>query len=105
MSNGYPNSHGFSLIEYQNDNWRAEALCAGQPQEMFFPEDKKDVSKEARQMCAECPVKEECLAFAIRTGEKHGLWGGLSPKKRRPLRKAYLLSIGETETSNELCSD
>ena len=42
----------------------------------------------AKAICAKCPVRPECLAFALRTDQVHGVWGGMSEQERRPLRSA-----------------
>jgi hypothetical protein len=42
---------------------------------------------EARKLCAGCEVKNECLAFALDTGEEWGVWGGLTARDRKKLRK------------------
>tara|TARA_R110000772_G_scaffold168377_1_gene280160 strand:- start:469 stop:732 length:264 start_codon:yes stop_codon:yes gene_type:complete len=41
--------------------------------------------RDARKLCAICPVQKECLEYAVIAEEAHGLWGGLSPKERRKL--------------------
>ncbi len=38
----------------------------------------------AKAICATCPVREPCLAYALRIREPHGIWGGLSEVERRP---------------------
>ncbi|MXW99885.1 MAG: WhiB family transcriptional regulator [Acidimicrobiaceae bacterium] len=55
--------------------------------ELFFPEigDHKR-AQAARQVCAGCKVRENCLADALATGTQHGVWGGLSVRERRRLR-------------------
>jgi len=42
----------------------------------------------ANAICAKCPVRRECLAFALRTDQVHGMWGGMSEQERRALRSA-----------------
>lgn len=72
--------------------WVARALCAGMEPEVFFPEGVDgpallDVAN-AKAVCANCPVREECLDWALRIGEAHGIWGGTTPSERRMLRRA-----------------
>lgn len=62
-----------------------QALCAQTDPEAFFPE-KGGSTREAKAVCAACPVREACLAWAIKTNQPHGVWGGLSEKERRKLR-------------------
>jgi WhiB family redox-sensing transcriptional regulator len=69
-------------------DWRLEAACRGMPANLFFP-DKEDGSstRQAKAVCAGCPVRSECLEASIEFGDKHGVWGGLSEKQRRGLRR------------------
>lgn len=83
------------IIELPDQSWKAQAACVGLPATLFYPENSTMVPKEAKAICWErCPVREQCLQFAIETPELHGLWGGLTPKQRRPLRVAYLKERG-----------
>ena len=65
--------------------WMADALCTEVDPDAFFPE-KGGSTKEARAVCAECPVQAECLAYALRNDERYGIWGGLSERERKKLR-------------------
>ncbi|MPZ61585.1 MAG: hypothetical protein GEU93_09875 [Propionibacteriales bacterium] len=62
--------------------WVADALCAQVDPEIFFPR-KGEPNTAARRVCAACPVAAECRAHAIRSGEPHGIWGGLTAQQRR----------------------
>lgn len=64
------------------------AACRGLNPKLFFPERGEMVSQEARDVCASCPVQEECLEYAIRVGERDGVWGGKSGRQRRDMRSA-----------------
>lgn len=64
--------------------WVEEALCAQTDPEEFFPP-KGRSPREAKKVCAACPVAAECLAYALDNGERHGVWGGLSERERRSL--------------------
>lgn len=66
--------------------WAGRALCAGSDPEIFFPAH-DDQGTEARQICGGCPVRAECLDYAIQADERHGIWGGLDPGERRNLRR------------------
>lgn len=72
-------------LAWTRPDWYDHAACVGQPPEIFFPEDK--VWAPARRVCERCPVREECLEFAIENGEPHGVWGGWGPRTRRKMRK------------------
>lgn len=65
------------------------AACRGLPSSLFFAEhgDSPSVS-EARAVCATCPIRVECLDYAVSNGERWGVWGGLTPQERRPGRLA-----------------
>ena len=65
--------------------WRDEAACRGVDPTLFFP-DVGEPAHEARAVCASCPVRDECAEWAIRSGEKFGIWGGLTERERRRIR-------------------
>lgn len=67
--------------------WTADALCAQTDPELFFPPKGGSVTA-AKAVCASCDVVAECLEFAIRTGERRGIYGGLTAKERARLRRA-----------------
>jgi len=54
--------------------WTGRALCTRANPEIFFPP-KGNPGTEAKQICASCPVREECLAYAIEADEEFGIWG------------------------------
>lgn len=66
--------------------WVADALCAQTDPELFFPE-KGEPARPAKKVCASCDVRAQCLAWALETQQRHGIWGGLSERERRPLRR------------------
>ncbi|NUS44586.1 MAG: WhiB family transcriptional regulator [Mycobacteriaceae bacterium] len=66
------------------DAWRRAAICAQTDPEIFFPELGGSV-REAKRLCARCPVRRDCLAHALQNREHHGVWGGLSDNERRQL--------------------
>lgn len=61
--------------------WTEQALCTQEDPEVFFPP-KGDTGKEAKAICARCPVIAECLEYAIAADERHGIWGGLNRAER-----------------------
>jgi WhiB family redox-sensing transcriptional regulator len=65
-------------------NWRDEALCATTAPDAFFPEGNESAAM-AKAICAQCPVKQQCLDYAVETRENDGVWGGLTPAERRKL--------------------
>jgi len=66
--------------------WQQHALCAQTDPEAFFPE-KGGSTRDAKRVCGVCPVREECLQYAMDNDERFGIWGGLSERERRRLRK------------------
>ena len=67
--------------------WQQRANCQGLDPDLFFP-DRGTSTAEAKKVCADCAVKEDCLEWALDAGEKFGIWGGTSERERRRLRKA-----------------
>jgi WhiB family redox-sensing transcriptional regulator len=61
--------------------WAERAVCATSDPDAWFP-GPHDAAAMARRVCAACPVQAECLAYALDTGEEHGIWGGLDPAER-----------------------
>jgi WhiB family transcriptional regulator, redox-sensing transcriptional regulator len=66
--------------------WQDRALCAQTDPEAFFPE-KGGSTREAKRICQGCEVKAECLEYALAHDERFGIWGGLSERERRKLKK------------------
>lgn len=66
--------------------WMQRAACRGVPTELFFTE-RGESTAPARDVCRDCEVRAECLAFALNTAEKFGTWGGVSERGRRRLRR------------------
>ena len=79
------------MIEYAS-NWRAESACLNTDPDVFFPvavgtAAGKLVTRALR-ICDGCPVKQQCLDYAMRSGEKDGIWGGTTPEERIRARRA-----------------
>lgn len=74
--------------------WQRQANCMGVDPDLFFPE--RGVStREAKEVCRGCVVREECLDYAIANGEKFGIWGGMSERERRRVRRSRILMAEE----------
>lgn len=75
-----------------HEHWSARASCLREDPELFFPISETGLGQEqvelAKQICAHCPVADECLAHALDNGEHTGIWGGTTPHERRALRRA-----------------
>lgn len=82
----------FQLTAEPVADWRINAACSGLPHALFFPVG--DVTEEAighaKEICATCPVVEECLEFALETNQRSGIWGGTSEEDRKTLRRKWL---------------
>ncbi|MCR2801699.1 WhiB family transcriptional regulator [Microbacterium sp. zg.Y909] len=66
--------------------WQSDALCSQTDPEAFFPE-KGGSTRDAKRVCASCDVRTECLEYALRNDERFGIWGGLSERERRKLKR------------------
>lgn len=72
-------------------NWRHRAACRDEDPELFFPVGNKGPAllqiEEAKVVCQRCPVRDECLAWALRAGQEAGVCGGMSEDERRALKR------------------
>lgn len=74
----------------RNQSWHRQANCMGVDPDLFFPE-RGASTREAKEVCRGCVVQEDCLEYALANSEKFGIWGGLSERERRRLRRARAL--------------
>jgi WhiB family transcriptional regulator, redox-sensing transcriptional regulator len=74
----------FGLATEQS--WQERALCSQTDPEAFFPE-KGGSTREAKRICTGCEVRAECLEYALEHDERFGIWGGLSERERRRLKR------------------
>jgi WhiB family redox-sensing transcriptional regulator len=77
---------GFGSKDAETPNWHESALCAETDPEAFFPE-KGGSTREAKKICTGCEVRAECLEYSLANDERFGIWGGLSERERRRLRR------------------
>ena len=77
---------GYADPDAGEQPWRERALCAETDPEAFFPE-KGGSTREAKKVCTGCEVRAECLEYALANDERFGIWGGLSERERRRLRR------------------
>lgn len=77
--------------------WMANGKCREVPPAVFFPSDGIGV-QEAQRICAECPVSQTCLEYALANRIDHGVWGGCSERERRRIlrrrRTAQPVALG-----------
>jgi WhiB family transcriptional regulator, redox-sensing transcriptional regulator len=74
------------LSEVSELSWQERSLCAQTDPEAFFPE-KGGSTREAKKVCLGCDVRVDCLEYALANDERFGIWGGLSERERRRLKK------------------
>ncbi len=84
------------------ENWQDLANCLGVDPDLFFPE-RGASTREAKEVCRGCVVRGDCLEYALANGEKFGIWGGMSERERRRIRRqralARLAAAAESETA------
>jgi WhiB family redox-sensing transcriptional regulator len=81
--------HELDVVADDQD-WKSKANCMGVDPDLFFPE-RGMSTREAKEVCRGCVVREDCLEYALANGEKFGIWGGLSERERRRIRRARAL--------------
>ena len=74
------------LLQPQKQDWQRYANCMGVDPDLFFPE-RGASTREAKEVCRGCVVREDCLEFALANGEKFGIWGGMRERERRRIRR------------------
>ncbi|MFE7324115.1 WhiB family transcriptional regulator [Streptomyces sp. NPDC057565] len=73
------------------ENWRMHAACRDEDPDLFFPIGSTGPAlvqtEEAKEVCRGCPVREQCLEWAMENGQDSGVWGGLGEAERRALKR------------------
>ena len=85
MPSGRPR---FELPPIHGPGWRALAACLGLPTHLFYSERGSRDYEDAMAACESCPVRADCLEFALRLNDDLGIWGGLSSRGRRRYRRS-----------------
>lgn len=67
--------------------WRERAICKDSDPDAWYPTESSGYP-DAERLCDPCPVKAECLQYALENDEQEGVWGGLRPRRRNKLRRA-----------------
>lgn len=103
------------LIPVREQRWMEQAACVGHDPELWFPSDGKgrppgngerpetERIKKAKAICAGCPVRNECLTFALENKEDHGIWAGVGRERRRELRRGNPLPDQPARPSDGSC--
>lgn len=75
--------------EFALPEWHARASCRGIGDDLFFPRvgGPHDQNGKAKLICSSCPVKEDCLQFAVETKPTSGIWGGMTHDEVRRYRR------------------
>lgn len=73
------------------DDWQHKAICSQTDPEAFFVE-KGGTTKPAKKICLGCPVRQECLDYALKHDERWGVWGGYSERERRRLQRGEVFA-------------
>ena len=84
------------ITQTLDKSWQRQANCMGVDPDLFFPE-RGGSTREAKEVCRGCVVREDCLEYALANGEKFGIWGGMSERERRRVRRARALSQRQAE--------
>ncbi|GAC1317619.1 MAG: WhiB family transcriptional regulator WhcE [Acidimicrobiales bacterium] len=78
---------------YNDGEWRLDAACASGGTEAFFPVGHTGAAigqtALAKRVCASCPVRLQCLEFAVTTNQEYGVWGGADEEERRNIRRRW----------------
>ncbi|MFV0131206.1 WhiB family transcriptional regulator [Streptomyces sp. HMX112] len=82
------------------NDWRHQAQCRDEDPDLFFPIGNTGPAllqaEEAKAVCRRCPVREQCLRWALEFGQEAGVWGGLSEEERRALKRRISRRAGRT---------
>lgn len=70
------------LLLEDAEPWQVEGLCSQVGGDLWFPEDGA-LGNDAKRVCAQCPVRVECLEYALENNEKYGIWGGTGAHERK----------------------
>ena len=85
-------------LDQATRTWRLEAACRELPTELFFPighgPRAQAQTKVAKEICRDCAVRAQCLAYALATNARYGVFGGLAEEERRDVRRQEGVSFG-----------
>jgi len=83
-------------MSFNIGDWRAHRACKDVDTAVFFPQNRTGVVA-ARKICAECPVRWECLNYAVCNQIQYGIWGGTSENQRANLIRAMRMLVGRDD--------
>lgn len=70
------------MAQQMSLTWRNRAACRGVDPDVFYPVSDEE-TEVAKAICAQCPVREACLEYALANRERDGVWGGATERERR----------------------
>jgi WhiB family redox-sensing transcriptional regulator len=85
-------------FDVEDRSWQDYANCLGVDPDLFFPE-RGASTREAKEVCRGCVVRVDRLEYALANGEKFGIWGGLSERERRRIRRSRAQAARRTATA------
>ena len=85
------NTSAAAELDGEDKSWQDMANCLGVDPDLFFPE-RGAATREAKEVCKGCVVRDDCLEYALANGEKFGIWGGMSERERRRIRRQRALA-------------
>lgn len=85
-------------VSYERPEWFDQAACSTAGPDIFFPE-KGEPTAPAKAICRNCPVRKQCLEYALDNFETVGVWGGFSERQRRNMRAIRNKRAGTPRTS------
>ncbi len=93
QSISFTSAQGTPAVELDGEDksWQDMANCLGVDPDLFFPE-RGASTREAKEVCKGCVVRDDCLEYALANGEKFGIWGGMSERERRRIRRQRALA-------------
>ena len=74
------------LLSAADQDWRAKGLCSQSDPDLWFSVGALD-HKQAKLICGQCEVRQQCLQYAVSAPVEHGIWGGLTERERRKVRR------------------
>lgn len=93
---------GHPLINW---SWQESGACASTDPDLYVPPDGVGLgnydSRKAKKVCAKCPVKTACEAYALETREKYGVWGDTSADERHKILGAWKEEFGWGATEED----
>jgi WhiB family redox-sensing transcriptional regulator len=77
-----------------DQSWRDQAACKGSNVDEWFP-GRGEPTAAQKAICGGCPVREACLEYALAAHQRTGIWGGLSERERRLLKRQLRQAAAE----------